>query len=82
MVTDPITNDPITTKGWGKGGVRGFLSFLFGLPASTTVGELRAEMTATTTNSIGSGQGSSTSKSQGLGFWARILGVFHFGKGN
>jgi hypothetical protein len=58
-------------QGWGKGGIRSFLSFFFGLPASSTVGDIRAGMTATTS--------ADTSKSQGLGFWARILGAFKFG---
>lgn len=62
-------------KGWGRGGIRSFLSFFFGLPASTTVGDLRNELTAKGSASAAA----STSKSQGLGFWARIFGAFKFG---
>lgn len=57
--------------GFGKGGIRAFFSWIFGFPASTTIGDIRAEMTATTT--VGA------SHSEGLGFWARIFGAFHFG---
>ena len=55
-------------NGFGKGGIRAFLSWIFGLPASTTIGDLRAEVTASTSASV--------SHSQGLGFWGRIFGLF------
>lgn len=48
-----------------------FFSWLFGLPATTTVGDIRANIVASTT--------ATTSSSQGLGFWARIFGFFNFG---
>lgn len=57
----------------GKGGIRAFFSWILGLPASTTVGDIRAQIAATTT--------ASASHSEGLGFWARIFGAFHFGGG-
>ena len=66
-------------RGFGKGGlpgqgIRSFVSFFFGLPASTTVGELRAQLAATTSTDI--------SKSQGLGFWGRIFGAFRLSHDN
>ncbi len=66
-------------NGNGKGGGHGnfisnFFQWLFGLPATTTVGDIRAAINASST--------ASTSPSQGLGFWARFFGFFHFGKGS
>jgi hypothetical protein len=65
--------------GFGRGGIRAFLSWIFGLPDSTTVGDLRAQMNASTTASTSSGQGvgPESSGSQGLGsFFKRIFGSF------
>jgi len=62
--------------GLGKGGIVGFFRWILGLPDTTTVGQIRADLTATTTASTTAGS------SQGLGFWAQVLGFFHFGKGN
>ena len=71
---DHATSTRRDHEGFDKGGIRAFLSFFFGLPASTTVGELRAEMTATSSANV--------SNSQGLGFWARVFGAFRLGHDN
>jgi len=56
--------------GFGRGGIRGFFDWLFGLPASTTVGDIRTQMAATTTSE-------STGSSQGLGrFFHDLFGSF------
>lgn len=68
-----------TTKsheGFGKGGLVGFFKWFFGLPATTTVGEIRAQITATTT------AGATASSSNGLGFWAHVFGFLRLGKDN
>lgn len=62
-------------KGLGRGGVPAFLRWLFGLPATTTVGDIRTAVQATTT-------ASTTSPSQGLGFWAQLFGFLRLGKDN
>lgn len=54
-------------------GLPSFLRWLFGLPATTTIGQIRADIQASTT-------ATSSSPSEGLGFWAHVLGFFHFGK--
>ncbi|MBI3630788.1 MAG: hypothetical protein HY221_00410 [Candidatus Sungbacteria bacterium] len=71
--------DASTTDKEGKGPKNGlhiglpfFLQWLFGLPATTTIGQLRADIQASTT-------ASTTSPSQGPGFWAHLFGFFHFG---
>ena len=62
---------------WGKkGGLSGFFRWLFGLPASTTVGDIRAQIAATTTASTTGSNGN------GLGFFAHLLSFFHVGKDN
>jgi len=59
----------------GPRGLTFFLRWLFGLPASTTIADIRAEIGATTTASTTIG----TSTPQGLGFFARLFSLFHFG---
>lgn len=63
-------------EGFGKGGIVGFFRWIFGLPATTTVGEIQAQLNSTTTAST------TVSSSNGLGFWARLLGFLHLGKDN
>lgn len=73
---DHATTTATTSKdheGLGKGGIPAFLRWLFGLPATTTVGDIRTQIAATTT-------ASTTSGSNGLGFFARLFDFFHFGK--
>lgn len=70
-----------TTKnyeGFGKGGIPAFLRWLFGLPATTTIGDIRAQIGATTTASTTGG----ISTPMGLGFWAHLFDFFHFGGNN
>jgi hypothetical protein len=62
-------------NGIGRGGIVGFFQWLFGLPATTTVGDIRAQIEATTT-------ASTTSSSNGLGFFARLFNFLHFGGNN
>lgn len=62
-------------EGIGKGGIAGFFQWLFGLPASTTIGDIRTQIEASTTAST-----TSPGNPQGLGFWAHIFDFFHFGK--
>ncbi len=57
-------------KGWGKGGIIGFFRMIFNLPDSTTVGQIKAKLAATTT---------ADAHGEGLGLWARIMGLFHVG---
>lgn len=58
-----------------RGGIPAFFRWLFGLPATTTVGEIRTAVQATTT-------ASTTSSSQGLGFFARLFAFLGFGQDN
>lgn len=58
---------------WGaKGGLIGYLKSLFGLTSGSSTADVRAEMNASTT--------ASTTPSQGIGFFARLMGLFNFGK--
>lgn len=59
-------------RGNGRGNrVQNFLAWFFGQPDSTTVGEIKAQINASTT--IGS---STPGSAQGLGFFARFFGFF------
>lgn len=59
-------------RGDGPRGIPFFLQWLFGLPGTTTIADIRAEIAATST--------ASTTNNAGLGFWARMFGFFHFGQ--
>ena len=62
---------------WGaKGGLVGFFRWIFGLPATTTVGEIRSEMQATT--AVAGQAVSTTSPPQRLAFSGRLLSFFPF----
>ncbi len=52
--------------------VPAFFHWLFSLPATTTIGDIRAQIEASTT--------ASTSPAKGLGFWAHIFGFLGFHK--
>ena len=56
-------------------GLPNFFRWIFSLPATTTVGDIRTAIEASTT-------ASTTSGSQGLGFWAHFMSFFHFGRDN
>ena len=64
-------------NGIGKGGLPAFFQWLFGLPATTTIGDIRAEINATTSAST-----TNATSPQGLGFWAHFFSFFHFGGKN
>jgi hypothetical protein len=64
------STEKVRGNGIGKGGMGGFLRWIFGLPDSTTVGDIRAQMAATSTAGTPHAE---------AGFWARIFGSFHFG---
>ena len=53
------------------GGLGAFFSWFMGLPASTTVGDVRVQLTASSSATAGHGED--------LGIFARILSFFHFG---
>jgi hypothetical protein len=57
-----------------RGGLPAFLRFIFGLPATTTIGDLRGQMNATTTASTTQGS------SNGLGIFGRLFNFFRFGR--
>lgn len=61
---------------FGKGGLPAFLRWIFGLPASTTIGDIKAQIVASSSASTTM----VTSTSQGLGFWAHLFGFLHLGK--
>lgn len=63
-------------NGEHRGEIRGnklqnFLAWIFGQPGSTTVADLKAQIAASSTISA-----SSTSNTQGLGFFARLFGFW------
>ena len=55
-------------------GLASFFSWFFGLPASTTVGDIRAQINASTTVAGNGGH-----DNEGLGFFARLFSMFNFG---
>ena len=65
------TENDGTKGGGGKGVLSGFWQWLMGAPATTTLGDIRAHIEASTTASTTVSAGSH-------GFLARLFGFFHF----
>lgn len=61
--------------GGGNGVFASFWSWLFGLPATTTVGDIRTQLQASTTASSSAGVHTQAD----VGFFGHLLQFFHFG---
>lgn len=67
--TTPPGHEASSTREHGGFGLHAFFSWLLGLPASTTIGEIQSGIEATSS-------ASTTASVPGIGFWAHLFSFF------